>query len=179
MKSRVWTIGAIVMTISMLMGGCGKQEAKPVDIVEGVDKCDVCHMNVANDHNATEIVLQDGKVLKFDDIGCMYRWTKEHDKEQVEARFVRDYLSKEWVKSDQATYVYDKTFKTPMGYGVYSFKDKAAAEAFVKEQKTGSVMSVQDLDNHTWESSMKKHMQSGGHQESGQHSTSDAQKTHK
>jgi copper chaperone NosL len=103
----------------------------------------------------------------------------DHDKEQVEARFVRDYLSKEWVKSDQATYVYDKTFKTPMGYGVYSFKDKAAAEAFVKEQQTGSVMSSQDLDNHTWESSMKKHMQSGGHQESGQHSTSDAQKTHK
>ncbi|WP_253264229.1 nitrous oxide reductase accessory protein NosL [Brevibacillus sp. MCWH] len=175
MKSRKWTIGAVVMTFSMLMGGCGKEAAKPVDIVEGVDKCDVCHMNVPNDHNATEIVLQNGKVLKFDDIGCMHRWTKEHENESVEAKFVRDYLSQEWVNTDQATYVYDKSFETPMGYGIYSFKDKEAAEAFVKEKQTGLVMSVQELDKHTWERSMKKHGKHKGDSESDQHGSKDDQ----
>ncbi|KKX52730.1 MULTISPECIES: nitrous oxide reductase accessory protein NosL [Brevibacillus] len=169
-----WTIAAgAMMVASVLMMGCGKEEAQPVEIVEGVDKCDICHMEVANNQHATEIVLKDGKALKFDDIGCMYRWTNENGTEQVDVQFVRDYLSKEWVKSDQASYAYDESYKTPMGYGVYSFKEKTAAEVFVQEQQTGKVMSAQDLSSHSWESSMKKHKEEhgGGHNGDGQSGT--------
>lgn len=159
MKKRTWTtiMGAII-GISLFVIGCGKQETQPVEIVEGVDKCDVCHMHVANDKHATELVLQDGKVLKFDDIGCMHTWTKEHGTEQVDTQFVRDYYKAEWLKADQAAFAYDKTFKTPMGYGVLSFQDKAAAEAFVQKQKTGVVMNAEGLNSHTWEHSMSEHM---------------------
>ncbi|GED68403.1 hypothetical protein BRE01_21050 [Brevibacillus reuszeri] len=177
MKKWVTTLGAIV-GISLMMMGCGKQEAQPADIAEGVDKCDICHMHVPNDHNATEIVLKDGKVLKFDDIGCMHEWTEKNGTEQVDVEFVRDYYTAEWMKADQAVYAYDATFKTPMSYGIYSFKDKAAAESFVQEQKKGAVT---DLKNHTWERSMSGHMNMnkdghssdaqnhGGHQAEGQH----------
>lgn len=153
--------------------GLWQRGGTAAEIVEGVDKCDICHMEVANNQHATEIVLKDGKALKFDDIGCMYRWTNENGTEQVDVQFVRDYLSKEWVKSDQASYAYDESYKTPMGYGVYSFKEKTAAEVFVQEQQAGKVMSAQDLSNHSWESSMKKHKEEhgGGHNGDGQSGT--------
>lgn len=158
MKKMKWTtIIGVIVGVSLFMIGCGKQEAQPVDIAEGVDKCDVCHMHVANDQHATELVLQDGKALKFDDIGCMHTWVKEHGAEQVDTQFVRDYYTAEWLKADQATFAYDKTYKTPMGYGIYSFQDKAAAEAFVSEQTTGVVMNADSLNSHTWERTMSEH----------------------
>ncbi|MFY0542889.1 nitrous oxide reductase accessory protein NosL [Brevibacillus sp. H7] len=172
---KLWMVFVALMTISVLMAGCGKQEAQPVDIAEGVDKCEVCHMHIANDHHATEIVLKDGKTLKFDDIGCMYRWLKENGKEQVDVQFVRDYYSQEWVKAENGAYAYDKSFKTPMGYGIYSFKDKSTAESFVKEQHAGVIMTSQELDSHSFESSMKMHKQ--GHD--GGHKSSEQQSTHK
>ncbi|GED31717.1 nitrous oxide reductase accessory protein NosL [Brevibacillus centrosporus] len=158
MKKRTWTtiMGAVV-GISLFVIGCGKQEAQPVEIAEGVDKCDICHMHVANDQHATELVLKDGKVLKFDDIGCMHEWTEKNGTEQVDTQFVRDYYTAEWLKEEQAAFAYDKTYKTPMGYGILSFQDKAAAEKFVQEQKTGTVMSVDSLKSHTWERTMSEH----------------------
>lgn len=163
MKKRTWvTIMGAIVGMSMLIIGCGKQEAQPVEIAEGVDKCDVCHMHVANDQHATELILQDGKVLKFDDIGCMHTWVKEHGTEQVDVQFVRDYYSAEWLKADRAAFAYDKTFQTPMGYGIYSFRDKAAAEAFVQEQKTGVVMNADGLSSHTWERTISEHMKMNG-----------------
>ncbi|WGV61340.1 nitrous oxide reductase accessory protein NosL [Brevibacillus brevis] len=169
-KMKKWgtTIGAI-LGISLLMVGCGSEEPKPVDIAEGVDKCDLCKMHVPNDYNATEIVLKDGKALKFDDLGCMNNWMKENGTDNVAVQFVRDYYTAEWTKAEKATYAYDKDFKTPMTYGIYSFKEKSAADSFVQEQKKGIVMSADELKNHSWENSMSKHMNKDGHSSEGQH----------
>jgi len=167
MKKWFTAIGAI-LGVSLLIMGCGKEEASPVEIAEGVDKCDICHMHVPNDHNATEIVLKDGKVLKFDDIGCMHEWTEKNGTEQVNVQFVRDYYTAEWLKQDQAAYAYDSTFKTPMSYGIYSFKDKAASDSFVQEQKKGVTMQAADLGNHSWERSMSEKMHKDGHSMDGQ-----------
>lgn len=156
MKRFGWSF-ACVVGLSLLLAGCGEQEAQPAAIVEGVDTCDVCHMSILDDHNATQIVLQGGKTLKFDDIGCMHQWTEENGTEQVQAQFVRDYLSKEWLHYEEATFAYDPSYSTPMGYGIYSFKDRSEAEAFVQQQGTGTVMSAKDLVNHTWTSTMKEH----------------------
>ncbi|RAT96823.1 nitrous oxide reductase accessory protein NosL [Brevibacillus sp. Leaf182] len=168
MKKWCTSIGAII-GISLLMVGCGSEEPKPVDIAEGVDKCDLCKMHVPNDHNATEIVLKDGKALKFDDLGCMNNWMKENGTDNVAVQFVRDYYTAEWTKAEQATYAYDKDFKTPMTYGIYSFKEKSAADSFVQEQKKGIVMSAEQLKNHSWENSMSKHMNKDGQSSEGQH----------
>lgn len=168
MKLQKWltTLGAIA-GISLLIVGCGKEEAQPVEIAEGVDKCDICHMHVPNDHNATEIILKDGKALKFDDIGCLHEWTEQHGTDEVAAQYVRDYYTAEWTKAEQATFAYDKEFKTPMSYGIYSFKDKAQAENFVAEQKKGVIMDAEGLKTHTWERSMSKHMKKDGHSSEG------------
>lgn len=158
-----------MMTVAVLTGvlsGCGSKY-QPVSIQEDVDKCGNCNMQVADNAFSTEIILKDGKTLKFDDLGCLNKWEKTNGVEQVGAEFVRDYSSKAWVPLKDATYVYDKSFKTPMGFGVESFKDKQAAEKYLSEQGKGKLMSAKDLGTHTWEKNkeqgdMKMKMDQGG-----------------
>jgi len=156
MNKKTWRMSLVLIAaLVVAVAGCGKQsKPAPVEINEGTDKCDVCNMSVANDHNASEIILKNGKALKFDDIGDMFAWTKKNGMNDVEVRYVRDFASKEWIDLNDATFAYDKMFKTPMAYGVYSFKDKKDAEAYVAEQKMGQVMTAKDLDSHTWEMNM-------------------------
>ncbi|EJS64805.1 nitrous oxide reductase accessory protein NosL [Bacillus cereus] len=134
---------------------CGKKETTAVAIDEKHDKCDICQIGVMDNQFATEIVLKDGKALKFDDIGCMYKWMEINSGEKTKEKFVRDYDSKDWISLEDATYVYDKTITTPMAYNVISFKNKKDAESFVSNYK-GKVLSYKELSKHKWE--MNKEM---------------------
>ncbi|WP_379967881.1 nitrous oxide reductase accessory protein NosL [Ectobacillus sp. sgz5001026] len=145
----------LVLVIITILAACGKQAVNPVAVDEKNDKCATCNMAVTNNQYATEVVLENGKALKFDDIGCMYKWLQENSGEKLQAKFVRDYNTKEWVPSEKATYVYETSIKTPMAYNVISFQNKSDAESYVKNQK-GSVLSYEDLNNHKWE--MNKEM---------------------
>lgn len=165
MKKHAVLLLAFIMIAAVALSGCGKKEYKPVAINPAVDKCEVCHMLIADDYNATEIILKDGKPLKFDDIGDMYVWLKKNGTDTVGAKFVRDYNTKDWIQLENATFVYDKTNKTPMAFGVYSFKNEQAADAFIKEKGAGKKLKAQELDSHTWERDMD--MMKGQHGGSG------------
>lgn len=148
------SLAALAVAVTVLASGCGKKDYKPVAINSATDKCEVCQMLIKDDQNATEIILKDQKPLKFDDIGDMYVWFSKNGKDNVGASYVRDYYTKEWVELEKATFVYDKSNKTPMGYGVYSFVKEADADKFIKELGTGMKMSAKDLDSHEWTSPM-------------------------
>ena len=79
------------MCLVFAVVGCGKKGAEPVAVDEKNDKCDVCNMAVMDNQFATEVILENGKALKFDDIGCMYKWMDEHKNEKTQEKFVRDY----------------------------------------------------------------------------------------
>ncbi|MFD3448369.1 nitrous oxide reductase accessory protein NosL [Microbacteriaceae bacterium 4G12] len=141
---------SLVAVVVLAVAGCGKKEAKAVAIDEKNDKCAVCNMSAMDNQFTTEVVLDNGKALKFDDLGCMYKWLDENKDKKLQAKFVRDYNSKEWVELDKASFVYDKSIKTPMAYNVISFKDKKEAEKFTKE-KAGTLLAEKDLTSHKWE----------------------------
>lgn len=151
-KASVFLFSMVVLML--VIAGCSKKQFEPVPIMEGVDRCVVCNMLIADDQHATEIILKDGKPLKFDDIGDMFVWTKENGKDNVAVQYVRDYHTKEWIKIEEAAFVYDKSFKTPMAYGVFSFKDNKQAEMFIEENKSGKLMTLKDLETHHWERNM-------------------------
>lgn len=147
----------LVLFAALAMAGCGDKSYKPVAIKDGVDKCETCQMLIKDDHNATEIILKDGKPLKFDDLGDLYVWLGKNGRDNVGAMYVRDYKTKEWLELGQAFYVYDPGNKTPMSYGVFSFKTEADADAFIKEKGSGTKMTAKDLDSHKWDSAMDMH----------------------
>lgn len=153
------------LTVLMLLAACGNDEVQPVDINAATDTCEVCNMQVANNQHATQIVLENGKSMVFDDIGCMYDWISNNQDEKRTA-FVRDYQDKEWILVDEATYVYNPSVKTPMAYNVISFKDTASAESFAAENEGSTVMTSNELAEHSWERNkdmMKKKMENQSH----------------
>lgn len=127
----------------------------PEEVQEGIDRCDICNMLVPNDYNATQIVLNDGRSLMFDDIGCMVKWIDENGLDEVNAAYVRDYYTQDWIIYEEATFAYDYHFRTPMAYGVLSFASREDAEKFVKEEGKGVVLTYEQLQNHTWERNME------------------------
>lgn len=143
------------LTVFMVLASCGSEEEYQPEELTDVDRCEVCNMAVPHDHNATQIVLKDGKALKFDDIGCLNEWITENGTDDVGAQFVRDYHTEEWINLEEATFVYDKDFKTPMAYGIFSFKNADDAEKFLDEQGTGKLMTPDDLADHHWERNME------------------------
>jgi len=161
----------IAMLIIFLVAACGSSDEvfPPEEVQAGVDRCEHCNMLVPDDHNATQLILNDGRSLKFDDIGCMVEWVVDSGLESVNVRYVRDHNTEAWIEMEQATFVYHKEFRTPMAYGVYSFSSKEDAESFVLEQGKGIALTYADLDGHTWErdvemmKQMKEEMGSHGH----------------
>ena len=176
MKKKLFSFLALAGII-MSITACGKDEVKPVAINEATDTCETCNMAVINDQHATQIILESGKSMVFDDIGCMYDWIHANENKKIDAQFVRDYNDKEWVLGKDATYVYNPSVKTPMAYNVLSFKDKASAEEFATANEGSQLMSANDLADHGWEQNhemmqkhnMKDHSHSNGEEDSGSH----------
>jgi len=120
----------------------------PDDIDPDADVCEVCGMAIADDQHATQIVLKNERVLKFDDLGDLYVWLDENGDDDVGAKFIRDFDSKEWIQLEDATFVYDEDIATPMGFGVISFENSEDAEEYIEENGFGELLSATDLDDH-------------------------------
>lgn len=158
----------LVVLIIGVMNGCGGNKYAAVAIQEEVDKCETCNMQVKDNQFAVQLTTQEGKTLKFDDIGCMNEWKQKNGTEGIGAEYVRDYHTSEWVKFEDAYYVYDASLQTPMAYGIYSFKDQNSAQEFMDSKQVGQLMSAEQLSQHTWErnkSMMKNSMDMSGHDE--------------
>ncbi|MEX2462497.1 MAG: nitrous oxide reductase accessory protein NosL [Paenibacillaceae bacterium] len=159
MKKNVWLLLTVFVMVAMV-SGCGKSKYQALPINEATDKCATCNMQVKDDAFAVQLTTKEGKTYKFDDLGCMNEWKKKNGAEMIGAQFVRDYNNKAWIKYENAAYVYDPSFKSPMAYGIYSFKNKKEAQSFIDGQQKGKLMTASDLKTHTWERNKSK-MQMG------------------
>lgn len=150
MKNHVLKTILLTVVVLFVFTGCGKQEVKPVAIDEETAKCEICNMQVKDNQFSTEIILENGKAIVFDDIGCMNKWLLENKDQKVDAKYVRDYSTSDWIEMEKATYVYGKSIKTPMAYNVISFTTKDDAQKFIDENE-GSQLAYSDLSKHSWE----------------------------
>lgn len=80
---------------------------------------------------AAEIIDRDENVYKFDDIGCMLRFMREHRTEDA-AVFVRDYDGSGWMSAPEAHYVRSEAIPSPMGGHTIALKQKLAAEDYAR-----------------------------------------------
>jgi copper chaperone NosL len=169
----------MLVIMVVLVAGCSSAKLEATAINENVDKCEVCNMQVNDDEFATQLITEEGKVYKFDDLGCMNEWKVKNGTDEIAIEFVRDQASSEWVKMDNAYFAYDPSFKSPMAYGIVSFKDKSSAERFITEQGKGKLMSASDLHEHTWDRNKGSiHMEMGEGHEGSAHKESSAKGTH-
>lgn len=118
----------MLIPLLLILCGCGKPSLKPVEI-ESTDMCSFCRMAVSEMRYAAEIVDRDENVYKFDDIGCMLRFLRQHQT-QGAAVFVRDYDSSGWLSAPEAQYVRSDAIPSPMDGHMIALGHKAAAEEY-------------------------------------------------
>jgi copper chaperone NosL len=117
----------LFLILPVFLAACAAGEIKPEPIEAG-DMCSFCKMAISEKRFAAEIITDDERVLKFDDIGCLLRYRQQAGSGLKSAAvYVTDYDSREWLKADAAFFVKSKTIKTPMGSGITAFADRSKA----------------------------------------------------
>lgn len=147
-----WRFGTVVAAVGlMLAASCSKPSYEPRPIKPDIDVCIICNMSVANEDYATEVVLTDGKIMTFDDIGCMMDYIQSYHNADNPIAKSYVYAASNWVELEQAWFAYHQDFWTPMANGVLAFPNKEHAEQYVAQEGKGNVLSFPDLKQHKWD----------------------------
>ncbi len=113
------------LLLLFLIVGCEKKDftKTPPKLHWDRDMCERCKMAISDRKFGVEAVGEDGKVYKFDDIGCLILWQKlEAPKVKFKKIWVKEVKTGEWIDGKEACYV--KNYITPMGYGYGAKKEK-------------------------------------------------------
>lgn len=119
----------ILIFLGLFLVSCqtGARREQPPEIRLGTDPCDECHMIINEARYAAAYVTAKGTTRRFDDIGCLLIYHNRQS-ETVETFWFRDYQNGNWMKTDNAWFVYGEDLATPMGYGIVAASDKQRAE---------------------------------------------------
>ncbi len=149
LKVGIMMIAAVLVAIS----GCGKEQSyEPEEINPDIDACNICNMSIAHTDFATQLILEDGTVHKFDDIGCMMEYINGAGKEEkIMKKYVRDVETAEWIELEKAGFAYHEDFWTPMAYGVLSFESEEKAKQYIEKEGKGKLLSYQEITEFEWE----------------------------
>lgn len=102
-------------------------------------------MAISQTRYAAEIIDGDGNALKFDDIGCMVRYTEDRRLDpRRQLYFVMDYQTRRWLEAGRAIYVRSGAIPTPMSGGIAAFQDRGEAGRFSREVH-GQLMTFEEL----------------------------------
>jgi copper chaperone NosL len=104
---------------------------KPVDLYPE-DQCAQCRMAISNEAFASEIIIENGEVFKFDDLGCKEKFLKENSPLAVAAMYVKDYHTRAWLPKDKS-FIVQTSLKTPMGSGKVAFADSVQAKQLAEK----------------------------------------------
>jgi copper chaperone NosL len=103
------------------LSACGGPEPRPVEV--GVDRCEHCLMNVADEAHAAEILTPTGLVYVFDSVECMVaHLANKMEGESVHSAWVTDFpRTPALVRADLAVYLVSDALTSPMGLGITAF----------------------------------------------------------
>ncbi len=121
----------LAVALSVIVISCGPKEIQPVELFPE-DECASCRMTVSNPAFASEIINKDGSVVKFDDLRCFENYRKDHNVDDFEKIFVKDYETKAWIPFGKSI-VLQTGIETPMGSGQIAVGDQLRAKQ-LKEQ---------------------------------------------
>lgn len=99
--------------------------------------CANCRMHVGERGFAAQLQLQDGRVLNFDDPGCLFAWQARTPGAAVHATYFHHHAEERWIPAAQVGFV--KVSPTPMGFGLGAV-DVGAPGALGLEQARAQVL---------------------------------------
>jgi len=87
----------------------------PVEIAWGEELCARCHMPISVASFATQVQLEDGVVLDFDDPGCMLSWLARNEA-PVNRIWLHHATRDQWLLAADAGFIWWDV--TPRGFGL-------------------------------------------------------------
>lgn len=134
----------IVAALAACSAGKDNSGLEVPEIAYGLDSCDACGMLIDDARFAAATLLANGETRKFDDIGQMVMYQMDHPELPVEAWFVHDYESEEWLRGEEAHFVMASQIYSPMGQGIVAFAAEDEAAELAGEYNT-EVLSLDEL----------------------------------
>jgi copper chaperone NosL len=126
-----------MLAVAVTILACASPAPRP--IVYGTDQCAHCHMTIADPRYAAQLVTSTGKVLVFDDIGCLraYLASGAVAPRAIHSTWAHDYASAgAWLPTSGLSFVRSDAFHTPMGSGLVALAQSQVADS-VREAMGG------------------------------------------
>jgi copper chaperone NosL len=126
---RAFLVLVLTALALLLLAACGKRGPEP--IAYGEENCDFCRMNIGDARFGAELVMQTGKVKKFDSVECLASYyLQEHASGKVRSVWVSDHGAPgEFVAADSASFLQGGDAHSPMGLRLMAFSSAAGARA--------------------------------------------------
>lgn len=148
---RQYTISVFLFLLFILMGNAF---AGPVEKPGADERCPVCGMYVAKYTNwVAAIVFDDGSKYYFDGTKDMLhfyfdvpRYKKDKTGKNIEAIYVTDYYTTEFIDARKAAFVIGSDVLGPMGHDFVAFSQKEKAEIFLKDHQGKTIVSFDKID---------------------------------
>lgn len=112
---RIVVVLGLASGLGLAMSWTERLPQGPVPVEWDRVACAHCRMHVGEPAFAAQLQLSDGRVLHFDDPGCLLRYESE-TKPRVHAAWFRHVREDRWIPGGQVAFV--PVSPTPMGYGV-------------------------------------------------------------
>lgn len=113
----------------------------------GAEQCTHCHMTLADPRFAAQLVTTTGKVLPFDDVGCLATFLATGGVETglVHSLWVSDFLRPDsLIAVAQAIFLRSDSLRTPMDYLIVALRPGTEAER-LHQQLGGALLRWDDV----------------------------------
>lgn len=120
---------------------------KPRPFAFGEEACTHCHMTLADPRFAAELVLRTGKVLPFDDVGCLATFlaTGGAAPAAVHSLWFSDYLDPGvLLPAAEVVFLQSDSLRTPMDYRVVALRPGPAADS-LRQRLAGRLIRWDDV----------------------------------
>jgi len=122
---RLVAIGAILAAAACSTPG-------PRPLAFGAEECAHCHMTLSDPRYAGQLVTMTGKVLPFDDVGCLATFvaTGGIARDRIHSLWVQDFTQPDSIlDATTAVFLQHDSIRTPMDYGLVALRPGAAADS--------------------------------------------------
>lgn len=127
-SSKYSLTAAAAVLFAMILTSC---DAGPEPMRYGQDECTSCKMTIADQRFGAEIITKKGRVLKFDDLGCMADYVKEGQiaESDIKHRVVSDFNHPNvFLPVESALFLKNDELKSPMRSDSAAFASQAELE---------------------------------------------------
>jgi len=106
-------VAVAVLAVAAVLRRAESLPTGPQEVVWDHTQCAECRMSVSERAWAAQAQLTDGRVLDFDDCGCLFRFTAR-EKTPVHAVYYRHLREDRWLAEAEAAFI--TAGPSPMGY---------------------------------------------------------------